>query len=275
MKRIVTMLFLAALIFLYGCTDADKPASGSPYDVNLTNVVTKKTYENEYRSLGTKGISYSVTGDVSLLRAGKPEEVSGDLILSVSETTGFLSYGDEPRFYRVPIVKGKGYLEVELVNTSIPLEQPSPSLPKIVIREGNFLKYEDVNEVVNREVKSSEKAVKLDVSPLRVVKDGSSYLAEGELNVTGLGSLSKSSFFLFVLQTTLEHPEPDKVGKRQVYQFVVNKGSGKIYDSEYLGLSGRLDQGLKGLTAPIPSVPKYKYDIMGIQMAPDVLVETK
>jgi len=270
MERFLTALFLLATSVQLGCSSAEKAVSNSPYIVSLTNVVTKKADENENR--GSRGIHYSVSGDVSLSRDGKPVEVSGELILSVSEVTGFLSYGDEPRFYQVPIVKGKGSLEVSLDKFWSP--QEPASLPKVNFRTGNFSEYESVEEYSDGEVKPNERLVKLDISPLKVIEDGA-YRADGELKVTGLGSLSKATFSLFVLRTTLEHPQLEEVGDRLVYQFVVNNGEGKLYVQEYLGVSKDTDSNFKEVRLPTPSVPKYKYEVMGIRMQSDAVVRIR
>jgi hypothetical protein len=273
MKRLgLSIVAIVALAALIGCAPRDSSASRSGYSAEISNVVTKLQRESVYPSLGTKTVSYNVTGDIALKSAGEDVPDSGELVISISETTGFSQDRDQPSFMRIPILNGKGRIRIDYLNTEYPASKATTP-PKIAFRFANFNKLESVVVRTEGSDALSANALNFEVVPIGIKSEPGimpgvrSYTANYEVNIVGGGTLSQETFSLFVLKTALEHSDANMVGNSQTVQYFVNNGTGKIYETEYLGtVLG--DQ-------RAPAAPRFQHQVLGIIREADTKIIVK
>jgi hypothetical protein len=254
-------------IFLLGlaaCTEQRgilQEAAG--WQVEISNLETKKTDETRYNFIGTKGVTYEVSARVRV--ASKANSGPGGVLqIRYSETTGFNDFGDRIQDVAVFVVNGEGLLKIALHKGDIEISDPYPPPPKISFKSAYLEDFEGVILESDRASTDSRKggAVRLEASPLAVVKsaNGKEYRAVGDLQVTALGELRAQSFRLWLRRKTVDHENKANIGDVELTVLPVEQGSGRQNLEMDLGRTKDWD----GKDVKQPLAPKYTYEIMGI-----------
>jgi hypothetical protein len=266
-------LVLALLsVGLGACGNQPSSDTTGDYQVKVFNLVTEKTLESRYESLRERAEGYRITGNLTVSQ----ETISsgnGILVLQFSETSGFADIGDRPQFASVPITNGKGELKIELQNFSIPIDKVTVP-PKIVFKNSFFNRLSTVVQRDNLSEDSgtqSEPIIVLRQKPITVsikksgIGDGS-YIGNEEVSIEAAGALRNKSFVIWAVKTTLEHPDPTKIGGSEIVSLIVLEGSVQTRDDIYLGLVKEFDSNAgKSMKRPVPNPPKYKYEALGVR----------
>jgi hypothetical protein len=259
------ILLVISLLLVSACNAKRSEVGNDDYQISVTNLITEKTDELRLGALGKRHETHRISGDVSVFKNGKPS-ANGLLSLRYSETTGFNKWGDRPFEAMVPIIDGKGELELELRNMDLPIDQAS-SPPKIAIKDSFF---KPMARVVAGDGKTSaspdlnEPVVMFSVKPISVVQSGGSYVATEEIDVKGLGSLEDKTFGLWVVRDTVESSTSSRyLSRTQLFSIIVYGGSAKHRSEDFLTLVNSLTDSENEKAAP--EAPKFKYRLVGIE----------
>lgn len=275
---VLTFLFLG----LGACGQRSFSDAASDYQVKFSNLVTEKTSESRYEALGQRAESYRITGNVVVSEEAVPSG-NGILFLQFSETTGFNDIGDRPQFIPVPIMNGKGELKLDLSNFSIPIDKTTTP-PKIVFKDSFFdslIKVVQRDELPENDSAPSEPTIVLRQNPITVTTKGrgtndGTYVGHEDVIIEAAGALKNKSFALWAVKTTLEHPNPTEIGDSVIVSAVVLEGATQERNEIYLGLAKEFNSETgKTIKRPVPSPPKYKYEVLGIREGGLVKVSSK